>query len=510
MAPKPSHTSGLPVLVMIEKFSLSYSRQLREGSRKIGTGTAESPQQRDGLRVGRRGLAAYSPTRRGTPNSKFSIQNSPFAASFRKFVIKFKVMCIDKDTVRHVNTEEAIELENTFGAHNYAPLQVVIARGEGVFVWDTEGKRYYDFLSAYSALNHGHCHPRLVEALRDQAGVLTLTSRAFYNNLLGQCEQMLTNLFGYDKALMMNSGAEAVETAIKLARRWGYAVKGIADSRAVICVAANNFHGRTTTIISFSTDKSARDGFGPYTNGFFTVPYNDLESLEDAFKNEHVCAYLFEPVQGEAGVIVPDEGYIQGVRDLCTKYNVLMIADEIQTGMGRTGKLLCVDHENVHPDMIILGKALGGGLLPASAVLCDDSIMLTIKPGEHGSTFGGNPLAARVTIEAIQTLLDENMVENSNALGIRFRERMKAIKSPMIREVRGKGLFNAIRLNPSDVTGYDLCVHLKNNGLLAKQTHGNVIRFAPPLIMSAEQLEECCDIIEKTFGDIDDMTRQAV
>ena len=411
-------------------------------------------------------------------------------------------MHTENETFRYVNAEEAMELENTYGAHNYAPLPVVIARGEGVFVWDTEGKKYYDFLAAYSALNHGHCHPRLVEALREQAGILTLTSRAFYNNLLGQCEEALTKLFGYDKALMMNSGAEAVETALKLARRWAYTVKGIQDSHAVIVVAANNFHGRTTGIISFSTDKSAREGFGPYMNGYFTVPFNDLESLEEAFQNPHVCAYLFEPVQGEAGVIIPDDGYIKGVRDLCTKYNVLMIADEIQTGMGRTGKLLCVDHENVHPDMIILGKALGGGMLPVSVVLCNDDIMLNIKPGEHGSTFGGNPLAARVTMEAIQTLIDEKLVENSNTLGVRFRERMSAIKHPLIREVRGKGLFNAIRLNPSEITGYDVCVRLKNNGLLAKQTHGNVIRFAPPLIITAEQLEECCDIIEKTFSEI--------
>ena len=411
-------------------------------------------------------------------------------------------MRIEKEIIRNLSSSEAMDLENKYGAHNYAPLPVVIERGEGVYVWDTEGKKYFDFLSAYSALNHGHCHPRLVHALREQAGLLTLTSRAFYNNLLGQCEEFMVSLFGYDKVLMMNSGAEGVETALKLARRWGYVRKGIQDGHATIAVVANNFHGRTTGIISFSTDKSAREGFGPYMNGYFTVPYSDLESLEEAFQNPNICAFLFEPIQGEAGVILPDDGYIAGVRELCTKYNILMIADEIQTGLGRTGKLLCVDHENVKPDMIILGKALGGGMLPVSAVLCNDDIMLTINPGEHGSTFGGNPLAARVTIEALQTLLDENLVENSHTLGIRFRERMNAIKNPLIREVRGKGLFNAIRINPSDVTAYDICVHLKNNGLLAKQTHGNVIRFAPPLVITLSQLEECCDIIEKTFAEI--------
>lgn len=392
-------------------------------------------------------------------------------------------------------------LEDTFGAHNYKPIPVVIARGEGVHVWDEEGRQYFDFLSAYSALNQGHCHPRIVAVAKEQLDKLTLTSRAFYNNKLGEAEEFLCTTFGYQKALMMNSGAEAVETAIKLARKWAYHVKGIKAGKAVILTAINNFHGRTTGIISFSTDRTAREGFGPFNTGFFMVPFNDLESLETALADENVCAFLVEPIQGEAGVIVPDEGYLKGVRNLCTKHNVLFIADEIQTGLGRTGKMLAVNHEDVRPDMIVLGKALSGGILPVSAVLADDEIMLTIKPGEHGSTYGGNALASVVCIEAIKVIQEEKMAENAAVLGEIFRERMKKIPSSLIRTVRGKGLFNAIVLDEENhkVSGYEVCLALKENGLLAKQTHGNVIRFAPPLLITQKQLLDCCDIIEKTI-----------
>ncbi len=408
---------------------------------------------------------------------------------------------LSKDTEPQ-SSEELISLELAYGAHNYAPLPVVISHGMGVHVWDMEGRQYYDFLSAYSALNFGHCHPRLVSAMKDQISRLTLTSRAFHNNLLGPCEEMLCNQFGFDKALMMNSGAEAVETALKLARKWAYLNKGIADNKAMITVVANNFHGRTTGIISFSTDKSSREGFGPFMHGYYVVPYNDLSSLEEAFKNEHMCAFLLEPIQGEAGVILPDEGYLRGVRELCTKYNVLMIADEIQTGMGRTGKLLCLNYEEVQADILILGKALGGGMLPVSAVLCNDAIMLNIKPGEHGSTFGGNPLAARLCMESLAILNEEHLIDNSFELGIEFRARINKIQSPMIKEVRGKGLFNAIRLHNTELSGYDVCLALMKNGLLAKQTHGNIIRFAPPLVINGTQLDECCGIIEKTFNEL--------
>ena len=404
------------------------------------------------------------------------------------------------------NSDQAINLENQYGAHNYQPLPVVISRGEGVNVWDPEGKHYFDFLSAYSALNHGHCHPRLIEVVKEQVGTLTLTSRAFYNNYLGEAEECLAMTFGYDKVLMMNSGAEAVETGLKLARRWGYDKKGIADNKAVIITAANNFHGRTTGVISFSTEKSAKAGFGPYMPGYITVPFNDLAALEEALQDGNVCAFLVEPIQGEAGVIVPDDGYITGVRKLCTKYNVLFIADEIQTGLGRTGKMLCCNYDNVMPDILILGKALSGGMMPISATLCNDDIMLNIKPGEHGSTFGGNPLASRITVEATKIIQDENLVENSYYLGEVFRKRMHAMGSPIIKLIRGKGLFNAIKINSENtsLSAWDICIKLKENGLLAKQTHDNVIRFAPPLIITKEQLEECCGIIEKTLKGIID------
>lgn len=404
-------------------------------------------------------------------------------------------------TTESISSEEAIRLEDKYGAHNYKPLPVVFARAKGVHVWDPEGKQYFDFLSAYSAVNQGHCHPRLVDVVKDQAEILTLTSRAFYNNWLGPCEEFLCKTFGYQKTLMMNSGAEAVESAIKLARRWGYTQKGIAENQAVILVAEGNFHGRTTGVISFSTDPQARKGFGPFMPGYKIVPYNDLQALEEAIQDKNVCGYLVEPIQGEAGVYVPDEGYLKGIRELCDKYNVLMMADEIQTGLARTGKMLCVDYENVRPDILILGKALSGGMMPVSAVLADDEIMLNIKPGEHGSTFGGNPLACRIAIEAIKIIQEENLIENSYRLGKVFRERMRQIKSPLIKLVRGKGLLNAIVINDSEEskTAYNICLALKENGLLAKQTHGNIIRFAPPLVITEAEINECCDIIEKTI-----------
>jgi len=403
-----------------------------------------------------------------------------------------------------LNSEEAIALEYKFGAHNYKPIPVVINRGKGVHVWDVEGNQYYDFLSAYSALNQGHCHDRLLRIVREQIESLTLTSRAFHNDKLGLTEQFLANTFGYNKTLMMNSGVEAVETALKLARKWGYVNKGIAKGEAVIVSAANNFHGRTLGAISFSTDKTSKEGFGPFLPGVSVVTYNNINELEKALQNPKVCAFLVEPIQGEAGVIVPDAGYMTKVRELCTLYNVLFIADEIQTGLGRTGKMLCCEYDNVRPDVLILGKALSGGMMPISVVLCDDEIMMNIHPGEHGSTFGGNPLAAAITIEAIKIIEDEGLAENAFEQGIYFRKRMKAIHSPLIKEIRGKGLFNAIEFtsSPESSTAYQFCLSLKENGLLAKETHGNIIRFAPPLIITASQIEECCDIIEKTFGEV--------
>jgi ornithine--oxo-acid transaminase len=408
---------------------------------------------------------------------------------------------IRRSNTRFVSSEEAIALEEKFGAHNYKPIHVVISRGKGVHVWDPEGKQYFDFLSAYSALNQGHCHDRLINVAREQLEILTLSSRAFFNDKLGLTEQFLAQTFGFDKTLMMNTGVEAVETALKLARKWGYMNKGIPANEAVIIAAADNFHGRTIGAISFSTDTTANEGFGPFMPGVKIVPYNDIDALEKALQNPLVCAYLVEPIQGEAGVVLPNDGYMAKVRALCTAANVLLIADEIQTGLGRTGKMLCCDYDDVTPDILILGKALSGGMLPISAVLCNDDIMLNIKPGEHGSTFGGNPMAAVIAIEAIKIIEDEGLSENAFELGMYFRKRMKAIDSPFIKLVRGKGLFNAIQLtaSPESGTAYKFCLALKANGLLAKETHGNIIRFAPPLIITREQIEECCDIIERTF-----------
>jgi len=398
------------------------------------------------------------------------------------------------------SSQEAIELEEKFGAHNYHPLPVVLNKGEGVYLWDVEGKRYFDFLSAYSAVNQGHCHPRIINALIDQAKELTLTSRAFYNDKLGVAEKYVCELFGYDKALFMNSGAEANESAIKLARKWGYTKKGIPDNEAVIVAVKKNFHGRTTTIISASTDVAARKNFGPFMPGFEIVDYDDVSALQKALANPHVCGLWIEPIQGEAGVYVPKDGYLKAAADLCKKHNVLLMMDEIQTGIARTGKMLASDHEGVRPDLLILGKALSGGVLPISLVLADDEVMLVIKPGEHGSTFGGNPLAAAVVMAALDVVKNENLAENAERLGIVFRDRMNAIKekSAMITLVRGKGLLNAIVINdtPQSETAWNLCLKFAENGLLAKPTHGNIIRLAPPLVINEDQLHECCDIIE--------------
>lgn len=399
------------------------------------------------------------------------------------------------------SSKDAILLEDKYGAHNYHPLPVVLSKGEGVHVWDVEGKRYYDFLSAYSAVNQGHCHPRIVNALIEQAKELTLTSRAFYNDKLGLAEKFICETFGYEKALFMNSGAEANETAIKLARKWGYNKKKIADNEAVIVAVKQNFHGRTTTIISASTDPSARKGFGPFMPGFDVIDYDNIPALEKALANPNVCGLWIEPIQGEAGVYVPAEGYLKAAGQLCRKYNVLLMMDEIQTGIARTGKMLASDHENVRPDLLILGKALSGGTMPVSCVLADDTIMLLLKPGEHGSTFGGNPLAAVVCMESLQVVKDEKLAENAERLGKIFRERMKALiaKTKLITLVRGKGLLNAIVINdsPESETAWNLCLAFAKNGLLAKPTHGNIIRLAPPLVINEEQVHECCDIIEK-------------
>ncbi|OIR00695.1 ornithine aminotransferase 2 [mine drainage metagenome] len=393
-----------------------------------------------------------------------------------------------------------LQLEDQFGSHNYHPIPVVLEKGEGVFVYDVEGKRYYDFLSGYSAVNQGHCHPKIIQTLILQAQKLTLTSRAFHNNLLGEYDRYITSMFGYDKVLPMNTGVEAVETALKLARKWAYNVKGIADNQAKIIVCADNFHGRTSTVISFSTDPSSFKGFGPYTPGFEIVDYNNLAAIEKAFQDKNVAAILVEPIQGEAGVVVPDEGYLKGIRTLCDEYNVLFIADEIQTGLARTGKMLACDHENVRPDVLILGKALSGGTLPVSAVLCDDEIMLTIKPGEHGSTYGGNPLACAVAITSLQVLQDEKMCENAEAMGILLREELAKLNSPFIKTIRGKGLLNAIVIDHANPeAAWDLCLELKENGLLAKPTHGDKIRFAPPLIINKEQILESVDIIHRSL-----------
>jgi len=403
----------------------------------------------------------------------------------------------------NITSEEAMSLENKYGAHNYHPLPVVLAKGEGVYLWDCEGKRYYDFLSAYSAVNQGHCHPKIINAMKDQAETLTLTSRAFYNNVLGEYEKYITSFFGFDKVLPMNTGAEGVETALKIARKWSYEVKGISENQAKIIVCNENFHGRTTSIISFSNDETAKTNFGPYTPGFTAIPYNDIEALEEQLKDENCAAFLVEPIQGEAGVVVPDNGYLTNVRALCSKYNVLFIADEVQTGIARTGEILACDHENIKPDLLILGKALSGGVFPVSAVLADNSVMDVIKPGQHGSTFGGNPIAAKVAMAALDVVVNEKLAENAQQLGETFRSKINELiqKTDLITNVRGKGLLNAILINdtPESSTAWDICMQLKENGLLAKPTHGNIIRFAPPLVMNEDQLDDCISIIEKTI-----------
>lgn len=406
-------------------------------------------------------------------------------------------MSVVSEKISH--SEAMMSLEAKYGAHNYHPLPVVLDRGEGVFVWDVDGKQYFDFLSAYSAVNQGHCHPKIISALVQQASKLTLTSRAFYNDCLGEYEKFVTSFFGYDKVLPMNTGVEAVETAIKLTRRWGYDVKGIPANEAKIVFVENNFHGRTISSISASTDPSSYGGFGPLVPGYVIVPYNNLQALENAFIDKNVAGFVFEPIQGEAGVVVPDEGYLKGIRSLCDKYNVLMVADEVQTGLCRTGKMLACDHENVRPDVLILGKALSGGVVPVSAVLADDVIMLTIKPGEHGSTYGGNPLACKVAIAALSVLRDEKLAENSERLGNILRDELRKIKSDRISLIRGKGLFTAMVIKEKDgITAWEVCMKLKDNGLLAKPTHGDIIRFAPPLVMNEEQIMECVDIIGRT------------
>ncbi len=397
-------------------------------------------------------------------------------------------------------SEQAMEREDQFGAHNYHPLPVVLERGEGVYVWDVEGRQYFDFLSAYSALNQGHNHPKIVKALIDQVQTLSLTSRAFYNNVLGEYEEFITRFFGFDKVLPMNTGAEGVETAIKLARRWAYEKKGLAENRAKIIVCEGNFHGRTISIISASTDPDSYGKFGPFTPGFIKIPYNDIKALQDALKDPDVAGFLVEPIQGEAGVVIPNEGYIRQAYDACKQNNVLFIADEIQTGLCRTGKMLACDHEGVHPDILILGKALSGGLLPVSAILANDDIMLCIKPGQHGSTYGGNPLAAKVAIASLEVLRDEKLAENANRLGKILLDELKSIRHEMIQLVRGKGLFCAMVIKPyKGKDAWDVCVALKENGLLAKPTHGDIIRFAPPLIINEKQLRECVDIIKSTI-----------
>jgi ornithine--oxo-acid transaminase len=394
-----------------------------------------------------------------------------------------------------------LELEEKYGAHNYHPLPVVLDRGAGVFVWDVDGRRYFDCLSGYSAVNQGHCHPRIIAALMEQASRLTLSSRAFHSDQLGEYSRYITSYFGYDKVLPMNTGVEAVETALKLCRRWGYQVKGVQENAAKIIVCANNFHGRTTTVISFSTDPDSNRQFGPYTPGFVVIPYNDLGALTRALEDEQVTGFLVEPIQGEAGVVVPDEGYLQAAKELCEDANVLFLGDEIQTGLGRTGRMLACDHEGVRPDILILGKALSGGVLPVSAVLADDEIMLTIRPGEHGSTYGGNPLACKVAMEALQVLKDERLDENAAQMGELFRQELRALGSPHIRLVRGKGLLNAIVINhPQADAAWELCLALKENGLLAKPTHGDKIRLAPPLVITRDQLLECVGIVRDSLA----------
>jgi len=403
------------------------------------------------------------------------------------------------EILKDLTSAKAIELEDKYGAHNYHPLPVVLAKGKGALVWDVEGKQYFDFLSAYSAVNQGHCHPVIIDALTEQAKQLTLTSRAFHSNLLGEYEAYITNYFGYDKVLPMNTGVEAVETALKLSRKWGYEVKGVPDNQAKIIVCSSNFHGRTIGVISFSTDPTAKNNYGPFVPGYEVIPFNDLPALEKALQDRNVVAFMFEPIQGEAGVVVPDEGYYTGVRILCKEYNVLMVADEIQSGLCRTGNMLACDHENVRPDIVILGKALSGGVLPVSAVLADDEVMLTIKPGEHGSTYGGNPLACKVAIAALQVLKDEQMAANALTMGELFRSELQKLELPLIKTIRGRGLLNAIVIDHRDPeAAWNLCLLMKENGLLAKPTHGDKIRFAPPLVITKEQVMECVDIIRRS------------
>src|SRR5690554_1577657 len=402
-----------------------------------------------------------------------------------------------------LKSQDYITKEEKYGAHNYHPLPVVLAKGEGIFVWDVEGKRYFDFLAAYSAVNQGHSHPKIIKALTSQAESLALTSRAFYNDVLGDWEEYMTKLFGYDKMLPMNTGAEADETALKLVRKWGYKVKRIPQNRAKIVVCDGNFHGRTITIVSMSSDPDAYNDYGPYTPGFVNIPYNDIARLEKELKDPHVAGFLVEPIQAEAGVFVPEDGYLKKAADLCKKYNVLFVADEVQTGLARTGKMLACDHEEVRPDILVLGKALSGGMYPVSCVLANDEIMLTIKPGEHGSTYGGNPVAARVAMAALNVIIDEKLADNALVLGELFRKELRAIDSKLIESVRGKGLLNAVTIKPANgIKAWDVCLALKENGLLAKPTHEHIIRFTPPLIINDQQLMEAIEIIKKTFYEL--------
>ena len=406
--------------------------------------------------------------------------------------------------MKKMTEQEYMDREAKYGAHNYHPLPVVLEKGEGIYVWDVNGKRYFDFLSAYSAVNQGHCHPKIVEAMTEQAKKLALTSRAFYNNVLGEWEEYITKYFGYDKVLPMNSGAEADETALKLCRRWGYDVKGIPADQAKIIVCDNNFHGRTITIVTLSNDPSSYAGFGPFTPGFIKIPYNDIPALEKALQDPDVAGFLLEPIQGEAGVFVPDEGYLKKAYELCKSKNVLFIADEVQTGIARTGRLLACDHEGVHPDILVLGKAMSGGMMPVSCVLANDDIMLCIKPGEHGSTYGGNPIAARVSIAALEVVRDEKLAENAEKLGQVFRDRISKIHSDMIELVRGKGLLNAVVIKPKNgKTAWDVCLKLRDKGLLAKPTHQHIIRFAPPLVINKMELMEAIGIIENTIAEFE-------
>lgn len=404
-------------------------------------------------------------------------------------------------TLKSPKALEYIERENKYGAHNYHPLPVVLERGEGVFLYDVDGNKYYDFLSAYSAVNQGHCHPRIVKAMIEQAQKLALTSRAFYNNMLGVFEEYITKLFGYDKVLPMNTGAEGVETAVKLCRKWGYTVKGVRENEGKIIVCQNNFHGRTLLAVSISTDPESYGQYGPYVPGFIHIPYNNIEIFENVIKSDpNIIGFLVEPIQGEAGIIVPDDDYLKKAYELCKKYNVLFIADEVQTGMGRTGKMLACDHIGIKPDILILGKALSGGMYPISAVLADDEIMLTIKPGQHGSTFGGNPLAARIALEAIQVIIDEKLPDNAARMGEIFRNEMKKINSPMVEIVRGKGLMNAVVIKPYKAKeAWDVCIEMMKNGVLAKPTHQHIIRFAPPLIINEEQMRDAIERIKKSI-----------